>query len=183
MERNNIIPETQFGFRKGHQTSHLLHSFMSGLLEAKRKSKINLAIYCDYSKAFDCLSHEILLGKMKKLGFNAETLKWFQSYLSNRKQYVEVNGTLSDECDLTVGTPQGSILGPLLYLIYTCDLPQAMSNASAKCFADDTTLHLSDKNLDTLLLKGQSAMDEICQWSIDNKLTLNAKKNTVYDFF
>ena len=66
LERNNIMPETQFGFRKGHQTSHLLHSFMSGLLEAKRKSKINLAIYCDYSKAFDCLSHEILLGKMKK---------------------------------------------------------------------------------------------------------------------
>ena len=176
LTQNNIIPKTQFGFRKGHQTSHLLQAFVNDLMKAKRKSNLSLAIFCDYSKAFDTLSHEILIGKMKKLGFNFETIKWFQSYLSGRVQYVDVNGTLSDESPLKVGTPQGSILGPLLYLIYTCDLPDAVNLGITLCFADDTTIHVQDDNLNDLMTKGQLAMDRVCQWSRDNKLTLNASK-------
>jgi hypothetical protein len=109
-----------------------------------------VAIFCDVRKAFDCCNHEILLQKLKNAGIKGKSLLWFFNYLNNRKQYVYVNGSKSSLLDIKNGSPQGSILGPLLFLLYINDLPNC-SEFLAFLFADDTTLLLSHTNIDFLI--------------------------------
>jgi retron-type reverse transcriptase len=124
--------------------------FMNYVNTALNNKEHAIAIFCDLRKAFDTVDHKILLSKMSKLGIKGVELQWFRSYLTDRKQFVSINGKSSNLRDILIGVPQGSILGPLLFLIYINDLPLA-SSLYTLLFADDTTLVKSHSDFNELV--------------------------------
>ena len=135
-----------------------------------------LGIFIDLSKAFDCLTHDILLQKLSKYGIRGCELNWFESYLKDRKQYVEFEGVKSGTTLITTGVPQGSILGPLLFLLYVNDLVNASELFSYILYADDTTLFLSDNDHESLIFKANREVEKIAVWFQANKLLMNTSK-------
>ncbi len=174
-QSNNLFSEWQFGFRSKHSTTHPLMHFVKHVSEALNSKKYTIAIFCDLRKAFDSCDHVVLLDKLKKYGIHGNELEWFRSYLSNRKQFVSVNGGESGLRDIRLGVPQGSILGPLLFLIYINDLP-GVSEFLSLLFADDTTLILSHDNLDILIEKVNLEFKKICDFFRANKLSIHPDK-------
>ena len=133
----------------------------------------------DLQKAFDTVNHAILLAKMKALGMTTDAVNWFQSYLSDRQQIVDVNGILSNAKDVTCGVPQGSILGPLLFLIYVNDMPGAVK-CKLLLYADDSALMVSGRNVTEIETTLTVELNSIHKWLVDNKLSLHlGKTNTV----
>ncbi|MFN9942145.1 MAG: reverse transcriptase domain-containing protein, partial [bacterium] len=114
MEVNNILTPDQFGFRKAHSAVHPMVHMMNFVSRALKKKETAIAIFCDIRKAFDTVNHDILLKKMHKMGIRGVELDWFKNYLSNRKQFVYLNGKSSSLLEILLGVPQGSILGPIL---------------------------------------------------------------------
>ena len=141
----------------------------------RKKSDFTLAVLCDLSKAFDVISHDILLKKIEYYGLRGMSNVWFRNYLSNRKQFVDYENTKSCLLDILCGVPQGSILGPLLYLLYVNDIGNA-SDCEILSFADDTTLILSDPDLKCLYEKSNVEINKLYTWFCTNKLQLNANK-------
>ena len=129
----------------------------------------------DLQKAFDTVDHEILLYKLKAIGMDHKCIKWMSSYLTNRKQLVDVDGTLSSSCKITCGVPQGSILGPLLFLIYVNDM-KAAANCKLWLYADDSTLLVSGPNVNTIEATLSMELKSISNWLVDNKLSLHLGK-------
>ena len=128
------------------------------------------------SKAFDSLNHRILLGKLGSLGVSDQSLRWFKSYFSERKQSVVINGSVSDPCSIQLGVPQGSILGPLLFNIYINSLPNATKDAKMILYADDAVLLCAASTAAELKEYLDTGFTQICTWYCENKLTLNVKK-------
>ena len=177
LEKSNFFPKTQFGFRKGLSTSHAISLLVNTITKAMNKKQKTLGLFLDFLKAFDLIDHKILLQKISKCGIRGVTKKWFESYLENRTQQVQVNGTLSSNiCKVKHGTPQGSILGPLLFLIYISDLPNCLQYSSPLFYADDTNLLLSATLCDDLIEKGNEELRNINEWVNCNKLSLNTDK-------
>ena len=138
------------------------------MLEATNSWSVNIdngllngVVFIDLKKAFDTIDHEIILRKMSYFGAD---LKWFQSYLGNRSQMCNVNGNLSLARTITCGVPQGSILGPLLFLMYINDLPNCLLNASSRMFADDTNISLTAKTLTELKLEINPELSNLYRW-------------------
>ena len=134
----------QFGFCKEHSTLHPMVHFMNKITAALENKMHTIAIFCDLRKAFDSCDHKILLCKLRRMGLSGTELLWFENYLTNRLQSVFINGAYSSLLTTEIGVPQGSILGPLLFLIYINDLPNS-SELITFLFADDTTLMHSNK--------------------------------------
>ena len=111
-EKNKIICETQFGFRSGHSCEHALLTAQNAILSTLSKKEVAVLLLIDFSKAFDMVDHKILLSKLEHYGVRENTLNWFKSYLTDRRQYVKVNDVESSTVNLLHGVPQGSILGP-----------------------------------------------------------------------
>lgn len=179
LNQHNLFYNNQYGFRKSHSTIHPVLQLLTQCADAnklKPPHKI-LTLFCDLSKAFDVLDHEILLHKMHNLGIRGVAYAWFQNYLTNRTQYVEINKTKSNIRNITCGVPQGSILGPLLFLIYVNDI-QRSTTAEVLSFADDTTLIVSSNSTENLITKTNKALSEIYTWFCCNKLYLNLSKTT-----
>jgi hypothetical protein len=137
--------------------------------------KFSLGIFVDLSKAFDTINHEILLGKLDHYGIRGVAKNWFQSYLSNRFQFVQLEDHKSDKLLIKCGVPQGSILGPLLFLIYINDIATVSDILNIIMFADDTNLFASDVSLPNLIDKTNMELSKISTWFKVNKLSLNIK--------
>ena len=179
--RYEILFESQFGFRAGHNTMHATLDFIKTIEDSIEAGNFAIGIFCDLSKAFDTLNHEILLEKLEHYGIRDTALTWFKSYLDGRHQYVELNGYKSTTLPLEVGVPQGSILGPLLFLLYINDLPSA-TNLKSVMFADDTNLLILGNNLEALTTLLNSELEGVSDYFKANQLKLNAKKTKMVIF-
>lgn len=177
LESNNLLNEHQYGFRPKHSTIHPIIHLLNHCADVNNKSnkEFTLAIFCDLSKAFDVIDHEILLKKLNTYGLRGNVNKWFRNYLSNRSQYVDLEGEKSPRNNIFCGVPQGSILGPLLYLIYVNDIRNSCKSKILS-FADDTTLYVSHSDINLLYVQANSEINNLFQWFSSNKLSLNADK-------
>ena len=133
-------------------------------------------VFIDLKKAFDTVDHDILCKKLKLYGVQQRELSWFRSYLSNRKQFCRVNGVDSDIGEIEVGVPQGSCLGPLLFLVYITDLPEAVQGSSVTMYADDTSLCHQSRDLTQLNEAMESYLSKLETWLQGNELSLNVAK-------
>ena len=174
---HNIIYEHQFGFQKNKSTSLAVLDIYSKLIKSIENKEFSCCIFLDFAKAFDTVNHEILLSKLEHYGITGIVNDWFRSYLSLRPQKVKINGFLSDEQYIKCGVPQGSVLGPLLFLIYINDMPYASTILDIHLFVDDTSIFMSNKNLEELQTIVNSELVNISDWLISNKLTLNVSKS------
>ena len=141
-----------------------------------RKKSYSCGVFVDLEKAFDTVNHSILISKLRYYGLKEPSLSWLSSYLSNRSQQVSLNGQLSTPKQVTCGVPQGSILGPLLFLIYINDMNKAINNSTVYHFADDTNLLYSHKNPKTLKKAMNRDLKSLYEWLCANRLSLNVGK-------
>ena len=137
---NNLIYTLQLGFRRKYSTVHALISLTENIRKNLDEGNIDCGIFVDLQKAFDTIEHDILSSKLEHYGIRGLANEWFKSYLSNRNQYVSINGYDSNLADVKFSVPQGSVLGSLLFLIYINDLNQALQFCKVHHFADDTNL-------------------------------------------
>ena len=173
LDSNNILYTHQSGFRPKHSTESCLTHLSDSILERCDRGLHTGMILIDLQKAFDTINYDILLEKMKFLKFSPETIGWFKSYLSNRSFIVNVDSAFSEPADLTCGVPQGSILGPLLFLIYINDLPQAVKDSDIRLYADDTCISFSHKCVKTIQDNLNADFESLCDWFLDNKLSIH----------
>ena len=180
---HNIIYKHQYGFRAKHNTSHPVLQFSEKIYNAlnQKPSAKTLAIFIDLKKAFDTVDHTILLNKMAHYGIRNAANTWFRNYLDSREQFVTINGIQSVKKEIICGVPQGSVLGPLLFLIFINDLPNSTQFLTL-LFADDTTFQISGVDTDQLFMLANSELEKSSVWFRANKLTLNVKK-TKYMIF
>ena len=182
LNKHDILNEHQYGFRKGRSTDMALIELTDKISRAIENNEYTLGIFLDLSKAFDTVNHEILLKKLNFYGIRGTALDWFERYLTNRKQTVKSNDVKSVPQTITCGVPQGSVLGPLLFLIYINDIHKSSSYFSFILFADDTNLFSSGKNLKMLCKRANIELQKVSIWLKANKLTLNVTK-TQYIIF
>ena len=173
LNSNNIIYTYQSGFRPKHSTESCLTHLSDRFLEGCDRGLHTGMILIDLQKAFDTINYDILLEKMELMNFSLETICWFKSYLSNRSFIVNVDSTFSEPANLVCGILQGSILGPLLFLIYINDLPQAVKDSDIRLYADDTCISYSHKNIKTIEENLNKDFDSLCDWFLDNKLSIH----------
>ena len=177
---HKLLYDSQYGFRENHSTEHAAIELTDLIISNLDKGKLPIAIFLDFSKAFDMIDHEILLEKLQKYGFENESLKWFHSYLSERSQCVEYGGHRSSFLPLDKGVPQGSVLGPLLFLIYINDIHNCCKTFKCILYADDTTLTApicSFTNSNSISEEINNTLHELWHWLQINKLQLNVGKS------
>jgi len=176
INQREVLYKFQFGFRKDHNTSLALMILLDEISNAFNCNEMVLGVFLDFRKAFDTVNHDILLKKLYKYGIRGVSHDWIKSYLSNRKQFV-----CFDECDSTVlpitcGVPQGSILGPLLFILYINDLSNISNKFFPVLFADDSNLFFRGKNLNEMITTINEELSKVYEWLVTNKLSLNVDK-------
>ena len=173
----NIFYKHQYGFRPTYSTIHPIIHFLNHCAEANNKTnpEYTLAVFCDLSKAFDVIDHTIILDKLNHYGIRGIANNWLQNYLANRQQYVQLENSKSSLKPIKCGVPQGSILGPLLYLIYVNDIENSC-DSNILSFADDTTMYSSHSDINSLFEMGNTEINNVYAWFCTNKLSLNAGK-------
>ena len=185
LDSNNLLYKSQYGFRKKHSTEMASLELIDRIYHDLDNKKIPIAIFLDLSKAFDTLDHNILLHKLNYYGVNGNSLSWFNSYLTNRYQYVDIDGTSSKPLIITTGVPQGSILGPLLFIIYMNDIYSTSSKFKFILYADDSTLYspicsfsigLNPSEIQEMAHNINKELKYVTDWLNVNKLSLNASK-------
>ena len=179
LTKYDILYKKQYGFRTNHSTYMAVLDFINSVGKAVDEGMLTVGVFMDLSKAFDTIDHNVLLYKLNHYGFRGVCNKWFQNYLSNRKQYVSYNSAISSLTNVSCGVPQGSILGPLLFIIYMNDICQTSKLLSTILFADDTTVFYSHQNLSVLCSTLNRELKEVSNWFKANKLSLNAKKTNL----
>jgi hypothetical protein len=184
-DTNRLFYIGQHGFRTKHSTETATLEFIDKIMKHLDNGNMPIAIYIDLSKAFDTIDHSILLTKLSFYGIQNASLRWFSSYLSNRKQYVSFNNSTSDLLPNDIGVPQGSILGPLLFIIYVNDLCHITQNFTPILYADDTTLeaplcsfnYLQNSDSTEASQFINSELENISKWLSVNKLSMNTIKS------
>lgn len=177
LDKHNIIFQGQYGFRKGRSTTDAILDLVGNVLDGFNKKMQTAAIFLDMTKAFDSIKHETLLKKMEDYGIRGVALDWFKSYLSQRKISVMFKEVVSQKFELKFGTPQGSVLGPLLYTILVNDMPKVLKFCKCIMFADDTTIYVSGNNLKFMQRKLNQDLQNLMKWLKSNSLSLNTDKS------
>jgi hypothetical protein len=177
LNSTNTLFKHQYGFRAKHSTIHPIIHLLNHCAECINQTnpEFTLAIFCDLSKAFDVISHNILLQKLNLYGIRGIANQWFESYLSDRSQFIELENVHSSHLPVRCGVPQGSILGPILYLIYVNDIYNSCEG-NIVSFADDTTLFMSNSDVTQLFSEVNTQINNLFNWFCANKLSLNANK-------
>jgi hypothetical protein len=176
LNKNKILYDLQFGFRDSHSTYLAMLSLMEKIIGALEKGELTIGIFLDFSKAFDTVNHKILLTKLYSYGIRGMAYTWIESYLTNRKQFTSYNGSNSPTATIKCGVPQGSILGPILFLLYINDLGSISNLLSPIMFADDSNLFMSGKNLPNLSTLLNNEIPILVEWLRANRLSLNIGK-------
>ncbi len=175
----HFLSKFQYGFRRQHETQHCILNFLNNI--QKSKYKYHVGIFIDLRKAFDTVDHKILLDKLKYYGLDEQAIAWFRNYLSQRKQATQIGDEVSDFLEIICGVPQGSILGPLLFIIFINDFPDAVK-LLVSLFADDTNMQLSGDNIKLLEKTINSELIKASAWFSANRLSLHPGK-TVFMVF
>ena len=178
LNKHKILYEYQFGFRKLHSTYMALIAAQEFICNASQNGEYCVGVYLDFSKAFDTIDHEILLTKLGHYGIRGVALEWIKSYMSNRSQSVSLNDCTSMVKSVNCGIPQGSILGPLLFLIYVNDLAFVSDILFTVMFADDTSIFVKNKNISVISDMLNAELAKISTWLQANRLSLNVDKSS-----
>lgn len=178
LNQHDLLHQRQSGFRSCHSTETALIALADSWLRAINEGELVGCVLVDFRKAFDLVDHKLLLEKLRLYKLSNLCLSWFKSYLTNRSQQVVINGNSSKSDDVLYGVPQGSILGPLLFLMFINDLPLTLkhANISVDLYADDTTIHCNEKDKALLEMKLQRALDALKMWCLENGMIINLEK-------
>lgn len=182
IDKHNLLTSSQYGFRTNSSTTLAVTDFISTIELARNVGKHTIALFLDLRKAFDTVNHKILLMKLESLGIRGLPLQLLASYLTDRFQYTVLNNVSSSHHRMLHGVPQGSVLGPLLFLLYINDFQNCTEDASFRLFADDTVVIISHSDLNQLTQIANNVIVKITEWLHSNKLSLNVEK-TSFMFF
>ena len=179
--------ESQYGFRNNHSCEHAIGELLGNIVKNQQLGKDTVSIMLNLSKAFDTLQHSVIFQKLEKYGIHGPILMWFKSYLTNRTlrvRCIDQNGDnhVSEKHKVLYGAPQGSCMGPLIFLIFCNDLHLHLQFMESIQFADDTTMYLGHSNLNYLRFCLETDMLNISDWFCANKLTLNIEKTVMLHF-
>ena len=175
-ENNRILDERQGGFRPNHSTCKTTAQFLDDIYKAMNDNKLLIATYIDAMKAFDTVDHKILLLKAEHYGIKGLVLNWLKNYLTERYQCTIANNVTSDRQLITCGVPQGSVCGPLLFLIYINDISSVLEHCKVSLYADDTVIYISHHDVNEAVEMVQNDLNKLSNWCTRNKLTINSKK-------
>ena len=179
LEKHELLCINQSGFRPNHSCETALVRITEKWLKALNEGEMVGVVLVDFKKAFDLVDHSILLNKMKAYQLSMAAIHWFSSYLSDRRQLVQINNDFSDREVITCGVPQGSILGPLLFLLFVNDLPLCTSNVITDLYADDTTLYDINRSVSVIEHNLSAAVKDVSTWSKQNGMVINFDKTKV----
>ena len=182
LDVHDVISKEQGGFRKGFSTASTIASLTDKLLININRGLISLAAFSDLRKAFDTVNHNILLKKLSNYGIRNVNLDWCSNYLTNRTQRTLANGCMSDELRVSCGVPQGSVLGPLFFILYIDVVQEALDEANLKLYADDTVIFESGESTNEVVDKIQTVLNKFSLWCHANKLSLKASKTKLMAF-
>ena len=184
LEKYSILSDTQFGFRSGKSTTQAILHLLNYVYPSLDSGHNVLSVLCDFSKAFDSVDHSILLRKLYHYGVRSFCLDWFRSFLTGRSQHVVVSGVISDDLPLNCGVPQGSVLGPLLFLIFINDLPNSSKKLNFTLFADDSTLSYKFDPKSPLMATNtlNEELSKVYSWLVLNKIKINIEKTNYIVF-
>ena len=174
--KHSFISESQSAYLPKHSTQTSLHKVLMDLLNGINENEITGLCLFDLQKCFDTIDHELLLFKMQKYGINNTELSWFNSYLSGRTQTVKMSNTLSEFLPLNIGVPQGTVLGPILFLLFINDLPTHLRKSYSNLFADDTAIYVQASQCDHIQYDLQLDINNLSTWFNSNRLTVNVSK-------
>ena len=177
-ESYGLLFHNQHGFRMGKSTTSAITEFVQFLYENYDRRLDSSCVYVDYSRAFDTINHEILCKTLHMYGLDNNSLRWCCDYLSNRKQHVKLDDCMSDYLPVKIGVPQGSIIGPFLFVVYINDLITEFGNGDSDVtlYADDTILYTADSNVEHACERNQISVDTLLKWCTLNRLSVNTKK-------
>uniref|UniRef100_A0A8C6MEW6 Reverse transcriptase domain-containing protein n=1 Tax=Nothobranchius furzeri TaxID=105023 RepID=A0A8C6MEW6_NOTFU len=176
IEKENLLSESQYGFRSHKSTSLALLELNEELSSAIEKKQYTVGLFIDLKKAFDTIDHSILLSKLRDYGIRGIAHDWLSSYLTNRNQFVQLDDEISDSLEITHGVPQGSVLGPKLFILYINDICDVSKVLQFILFADDTNIFCSGNDLEIIIQNMVCEMSKLKKWFNDNKLFLNWNK-------